>query len=500
MSRVLVIGIDSLDMNLLSAFEKELPVLTGIRRERPEIRLTSVFPPDSETAWATIYTGLNPARHGILYFVDPIERAQALNYEEAGSNALPLQGNTFWDIASRHGKKVCILFPHIVYPAWPVNGTMLVRTTRKDTRRFPVQSFPSSLAQSQHLSHLNTLRGYPQNIIKYVEQGKRLLLGEAELGLRMLKEGEWDLFFIYSSVLDWMSHHFWRYWDKDDPSYPGDSPYKNVIADFYRLHDEIVGRFLEAAPPDTAIIVLSDHGHGRRPTQLLNINELLRQKGLLVPKIKRRGYHDPYYVLERLKEVSSRIVNKYRLGGNLALRLMTLLPGAKKMYTTPLSIDWDKTVAYVSDLSGIKAYSYGGIIVKREGLKGAGYEEVRTSIIQEIAKVKGQDSNAPLAKWVSRREDLYQGPYISRYPDVVFELRAEYGAGWATHERLVTPCYTHNIHPGNHRLDGAALLLRDPRGRSLTRREATLMDIAPTILQLLEIEGESGRDGQSLLG
>jgi len=496
MSRVLILGIDSLDSTLLSEFEADLPNFRKLRKLSPDIRVESVFPPDSETAWASIYTGLNPAKHGIVNFIDPIERAVVLTYEGLDKDALSLHGNTFWDFAGKAGKKVCILFPHIAYPPWQVDGTMISRTAQKDIKRFPIQTFPSSISQITNLNHLNTLRGYPRDFIKYAKLGKKLIQDEAKFGLTVLKSNNWDLFFLYSSTLDWICHYFWMYFDENDPSYPGDNPYKNVIREFYKLHDDIVGEFLSAAPPDAIIIVLSDHGHRMRPTKLLNINQILKQKGLLFPKGKSSKVS--YYLLEKLKEASSKLVNKYRFGGSLAVKLMHLSPASRRIYTSPPSIDWRRTSAYVSDLSGIKAYPYGGIIINKENLEDKDYEEVRSQLIKELSGIDDPNTGKNLMKWASRREELYSGEYITKYPDIVFKLESDYGAGWSIYGPLIAQCYTHNIHSGNHRIDGAVFLISNAKRGQPVTENITLMDIAPTVLHLLGIEGNFHFDGKAL--
>ena len=50
-------------------------------------------------------------------------------------------------------------------------------------------------------------------------------------------------------------------------------------------------------------------------------------------------------------------------------------------YTRPASINWERTLAYASDMSGIKSYSYGGIILNRAALNGRSYEKVRDEIV-----------------------------------------------------------------------------------------------------------------------
>lgn len=496
MGRVLIIAIDAMDRELLSRFEGDLKYLPELKRRGHSVTSASVFPPDTPTAWATIYTGLNPAQHGIVLFVDPLEKVGVMAFGDV-DNA-PVRGRTFWDLAGAAGKRVCILFPELGCPVWPVNGIMVGRTAQRYGKFAPIQVYPAELASRYDFAPLARPRITPQKsrIPRYLEAYRRVVQAEMELGLKLWATEKWDLFFIYSLALDWLGHYLWSYFDPEDPAYPGDSPLQGAMREFYLLYDEMVGRFMAAADGDTTIIVLSDHGQGRRPLKLVNINELLRERGWLVPRIKHQDLRDPIYIIEALKRVATRLVNKFGAGA-IVLRLMYHLPRSKKLFTTPLAIDWNNTAAFVTDLSGIKAYSYGGVTIQKDKLNGVDYEQLRSSLLQELGQLRVPEDGSGLVQWACRREELYTGAYNDKYPDVVFRLRDDYGVGWAIFHSLYESCPTHNIVPGSHRMDTPVFFMRG--GPAPQRREMTLMDIAPTVLQLLGVEGNGSFDGKSLL-
>ena len=70
MSRVLVIGIDSLAPGLLAKWEGDLPHFTGLRQQGTQAKMRSIFPVDSIPAWISLLSGLNPAQHGLIYSFD----------------------------------------------------------------------------------------------------------------------------------------------------------------------------------------------------------------------------------------------------------------------------------------------------------------------------------------------------------------------------------------------------------------------------------------------
>jgi predicted AlkP superfamily phosphohydrolase/phosphomutase len=491
MGKVMVIGIDSMDSLLLSKFEKDLPNFRKLKENSPDIRMKSVFPPDSDTAWASIYTGLNPAKHGVVHFVDPLEKSFALQTQEIDNSTI--KGNTFWDFAGKHNKKVCVLLPHIGYPLWQVNGTMVVRSSIEDE----VKSFPESIAENYDLLKLNGIKGVPSRSEKsfktLIKAHKRLIFNEIEFSLKMLRADDWDLFFTYSSSLDAIQHYFWNYCDETDPTQPRNNPFKSVINDFYILYDKMMGKLMSAVDSDIITIVLSDHGHGRRPLKVLNINEVLRRHNLLVTKSS-----PEINITEKMKQTTIKLVGRYNLGW-LASKALKIVPAAKKIYSRPLSIDWNSTLAYTTDLSGIKAYTYGGIRIKKDGVEPSEYENLRSDIINSISAIRDPKTNKKIVEWICKREDIYQGKFISRYPDIALQLREEYGVGQSVDTSIIGDSYISNVVPGSHKGDTPIFFVSNLDYAENYQKEITLMDIAPTVLDILGIKRKFGFDGKSIL-
>ena len=494
MSRVVVILVDGMDSIQVEKLGPTLPTLWRLRQQGTQIASHSVFPPDSPTACASLYTGLNPARHGVTYFLDPLEKAGTLALQEADNSTIC--GKTFWDLAGQAGKRVYLQFPYLGYPVWPVNGIMLGRASIKDV----LQTFPASLAGEHSLAGLNQVRGFPgrkSQLAGYVAAQRRLVLREMEFAKEMLGTENWDLFFVYSGVMDTIHHYFWKYQDESDPGYPGASPFSSVLSDFYRLYDRFIGEILDWVGPETSVVLASDHGHGRRPFRLMQLNELLRQQGLLVAKSRSGAQGNTMVLTENLKRKMISFVSDHGLG-NPAAALLRRFPSARRIYTNPPSIDWQKTVACTSDLSGIKSYYYGGVRVLQDNLQGRSYEEVRQKVISALQECQDPDNGAKLAKWVCRREDLYQGQRIDKFPDVVFELDEKWGVGWTVNTGLFGSSISHNLVPGSHKIHSPIFFVKDAGGRKAPKREANVMDTAPTVLDLLGVTTDTAFDGQSI--
>ena len=202
MNKLLILGIDGLDRILLSKFKDYLPNFSKIEKGCSPIDLSSVFPPDTMPAWISIFTGLNPAKHGIINFMDPSTKDKKVIFSNVDNSTF--RGRTFWDIAGKMGKKVCIVLPYAIYPAYPVNGSMVCRSLDVVSEDFPVQTYPKSIFEKYDLSsmNLNLFHGFPSknNYNEFINSCKKRTMDETKLGLQLLRNQDWDLFFIYLSA------------------------------------------------------------------------------------------------------------------------------------------------------------------------------------------------------------------------------------------------------------------------------------------------------------
>ncbi len=491
--KVLLLGIDALDSSLLAEFAEHLPNLSRLKRTGDAPHLISTFPPDSDTAWATISTGMNPAQHGIVRFVDPLEKSyQILN---VGSDNEILRGKTFWEILGRAGFKAHAIFPHLGYPIWETPGIMVVRGSKDvDVQANP----PGVLDLYPNKDALLGVRGFPDRSLaamkEYARKLRDLARADAEFSLSLMRENEWDLFFVYWSTLDATGHFFWNHHDSADPNFRADHPLRNVIFETYKQYDQIVGRFIESVGDDVTIIVMSDHGHGARPFKLVSVNEVLRRGGFLKSRDMKLNPH--LGAFEKGKRLAIQTISRFGLG-KIAGKVMRHFPGVVQSFTRPSSVDWDRTMAYASDMSGIKSYTYGGIKINRDALDGRNYEQVRSDIIELMQRVAVLPDGTPLIAFIARREDVYQGQYIDKYPDIVLEFKYGYGVGWAANGPLITEASSYNLVPGSHRGETGTFLIKS--SREVASESVDLRDVTPTILDLFGIKHDEEYDGKSIL-
>lgn len=495
MSRVMLVGIDAMDEDLVDRMGSDLPNILALRRMVPRIRFATTFPPDSDTAWASIATSRNPAQHGILRFVDPLQKSyEILN---VGSSNEYLKGKTFWDIAARAGRRCLTIFPHLGYPMWDGPSSTVVRG---GGRHVDVQARPRELlSRYPEPSIISGVRGLPRRDPKsmraYAESLRRLAHSDATFTLRLIREERWDLVTAYFATLDAIGHFFWGYFDPADPLYQMGGDFESVIPETYRLYDTIVGQIANATPVDTTLMVISDHGHGPRPRRVVNINGLLKSGGFLVERTGSARAH--IAAGDLVKRTAVRTISR-RGWGRQAGAILRRFPSMMQMFTKPARINWSATVAYASDMSGIKAYSYGGVIINRDVLGSRDYEATRQDVLDLIKRACVAPDGSTVLKFACRREDLYEGPHLRRYPDIIMELISEFGIGWGTDDALISDSDSYNLVPGSHRAGGALCVVR-PAGWTVGAKQWEVRDIAPTVLDLLEVGRPSNFEGTSMV-
>jgi predicted AlkP superfamily phosphohydrolase/phosphomutase len=442
MARLIVIGIDGMDPYVFEKIQAEMPHLSSILKSGCFKHCNSVFPPDSIPAWVTIFTGEYPEKHGWLDNIDYEDIRKGADV----SKLCDLQGRTFWDRVGQAGKRVCIINPLLAYPVWPVNGVMANGPVFISGEK---QIFPKELTAKYELPELGGMTDFPaeneqEQFLEATLQSTRDL---AQFALDLLDSEQWDLFFISFFTLDRIQHFLWRFWDASDPLYPGPSSLEDAIVKAYTTFDEIVGKFLERIDDGTGLIVLSDHGHGQRPTMLLNLNESLRQAGLLKTTQGKNKMISLKKGVEITKNMSIKLVVKI-LGESWLYRIGRMIPkGTRKaLKKSSYLIDKENSIAWVSDVGG--GASVGGIVINPKFSRLSDeYKNTAARILESLEKIN-LGTNGHVVQWAKVREE------DNFYPDVIFELVPHFSVGRSLFCPILEKSPRHQIISGGHKKEG----------------------------------------------
>ena len=189
----------------------------------------------------------------------------------------------------------------------------------------------------------------------------------------------------------------------------------------------------------------------------------------------------------------------YCLAGDAARMLYAIAPKSwniipRGLLRAGLELDIEHTYACMipGSFSGVyintKKRFTDGIVTDEE------YDHVREEIIHGLSRLKRPDGKK-VFNYVVKKETIYDGPYLDRCPDILFE---ENGT-------LVSNEYSSNIQfekvmhgEGYHDPNGIVLI----NNTDTTREELfniSLVDIAPTILDVLGLQTPDTMTGESLL-
>jgi len=145
--RVVVLGFDGVDPELVQEYFEQLPTLRRLAQEGSFTSCRTTNPPESPVAWATFATGRNPGSHGVFDFVRrdwrkpgeesylPLNGMVDKRVASFGPLGFPLRppaainlrgGEGFWVPVARMGYRVSILRMPLTFPAFlPRGGELL---------------------------------------------------------------------------------------------------------------------------------------------------------------------------------------------------------------------------------------------------------------------------------------------------------------------------------------------------------------------------------------
>ena len=473
--KVMLIGIDGMDYELTQRWLNRLPTFSRLAREGTFQPLESVFPPDSVPAWISFYLGVEPGEHGIL---------QSIDYVNADRGTAPdvsaFAGRTFWDAAGEAGKQVAVLNPFLAYPVWPVNGAMVSGPVFASGSP---QSYPDHVLAELPPAHLGGFVEFPSaaQLPAFARATHAIAQRQADQAVALARRADWDLFFVTFLTLDRIQHFYWRFHD------PSENDLGATIFDHYRLLDTIVGRLMTRQPEDCATVVLSDHGHGRRPTRLFHVNEWLRRAGLLATPSGASNPFSKVRLTELAKRTALQTAHRFELE-DLAFAAAQLIPKGKRqsLQKSSFSVRDDTSLARRDSFGGNS--SYGGIRLNEPaiGRTGLSVEAVRHTLIRSLAQVCDPRTGERIAEWVKPREEVVSGTEADAFPQVLYQLKPD----WGTDPSLFGPAFSdepmHRRLSGGHRPTGV-LFARGPNG-PIRQPPPTLAQLRPWLLSMLGVQ------------
>lgn len=455
--KVFVIGLDCAEPSLV--FDRwcdHLPNLRRLMEGGTYGELTSTVPAITVPAWASMLSSRDPGQLGFYGFRNRAD----YSYERMTiATAAAVRDDRVWDILSRMGRQVVVVAVPQTYPVRPVNGCLISCFLT-----------PSSHSQYTYPPELRReiqglIRGeYMVDVPQFRTENKDYLLQQIHdmadqqhaVVKHLLTTKPWDFFMYVDMGVDRIHHGFWKFFDERHPLHEPGNPYQNAIHDYYVRLDEQIGEWLALVDDDTAVLVVSDHG-ARPMMGGIAFNEWLKQEG--------------YLVLD------------YQPDGVVPLE--------------KCEVNWSQTRAWGSGgyyarlFLNVKGREPEGVI------EPADYDWVRDELIARIAAIPDPEGR-PLGSVAYKPEEIYR-QVNNIPPDLIVYLG---NLSW----RSVGSLGLNRIHTfendtgpddANHAQEGLYIYY-DPKRQGQGRGpKQHLMDIAPTILELMDVPVPLNMQGQS---
>lgn len=469
-TKTILIGLDGCDFRILEPLINDgcLPAFSELLENGCHGTLISTLPPNSLPAWTSIFTGVNPGKHGITDF----------NLREGGefkvANNSYRMVDTIWAILNSFNLRQIIVNEPVTYPPERINGIMLTGfSTPYQSKNF---AYPSAIEDEInkicHEYETDLPFGFEKTIATNKTKGFELINEFANKTFKATNylgtNYDWDLLSVIFTSTDRLQHFYFS-----------DSQY---IHSHYELLDGFIDKIINLEP-DANVIIVSDHGFGPL-RKCFYINRWLKDQNLAI--------HNKSILnasLSRLGLTYTKLVStlaKIKLYKPLAK--ITPMPIKRSIPQSAVdeNIDFGKSAIFSPGLNS-------GLFINKSISKH------QTSILKEKLSSLVIDGERPVER-VHRRNEVMWGPYAYRAANVF--LVPKYG--YEISQRLVpsylsTPSTFGDIRTGTHRLKGIFIAYGPDISKGLKLKKPLFTwDITPTILHLFNLPIPNYMDGRVL--
>lgn len=440
--KTILVILDGLDFSYIEKNIEKFCLFKKLFIEKQLLPLESVVPADSIPSWTSIYTGLNPAEHGVLESIDYLDFKNKVKGDYS-----VIEGNTFWDVIGKNEKKVFVFNPFMAYPAWDVNGLMISGPV------FEGGEISTNKPEEVDLKNMPSIGGmveHPTNkeMEAFYNDTMQLSHNQFDEFHKYFGMKNYDFGFLGVTTPDRMQHFLWRYTDPTDSTYPKKSDLRDSILNMYKLMETEVEKIMSFYGEEYNIVVISDHGHGKRCEKTFYINQWLISQNIIPDKSKKKRS------IEYAKNSMFRILVKFSLVES-GTKFFKKFKFAHKVKNAEYIFADRKQKVFAPKFDGVNPF--GGICVTRSEFNSdEEYESMIDKIISGLKEVK--NNGKPIMMWVKRRQEIYEGSNVNNYPEIVYKMLPEYGVDRGLYgKRLFGISAMHQMVSGGHRFNGVIM-------------------------------------------
>lgn len=452
MAKIVVVGLDGLSPELVKLWGSDLPNLSKMQSEGIWGEVQSTIPPLCAPAWTCAQTGLGPGKYGFWDAAYRDEFSYGLP-ETADSDAIrPSPLHKY--LSFRRAKKVAIINAPLSSPPPEVPGG------------YAIADFTASDSQASFTAPASLKNEVDELVGGYLPELSMLEVNDPNADKNQMKERIQKVdtqrftvlnHFITTKKCDYIFCAISGTRNMASLFY---SDSKDVLKDYYKFIDAQIGEVRASLDPATILFVHSDHDMHQLEGRI-NLNEWLIDNG--------------YMSLHEYPQAPTAMAD--------------------------LKVDWSNT----------KAWSMGGagqIYVNVKGRELEGIVEpsdcgaVLDELTAKLTAITGQDGK-PLNASIYKRDNIHQGPLSEYGPDMFvnfddyrWHTNEQVGFGRGTIHASEAPQGRRECGPG---LSGYFCAAGPGVSAEGQKSGATMLDIAPTLLTMLDEEVPAEMEGKSLV-
>ena len=263
-------------------------------------------------------------------------------------------------------------------------------------------------------------------------------------------------------VTDSIQHMFFRYLDKKHPALKVGQNIKSAktIEELYTNMDKLVGKVRNKLSKNSFLVIMSDHGF-KQFRRGVNLNSWFYRNGYL-----------------------------------------SLKDGKPESGEWFKDVDWTSTKAYGLGLGGIYINQKGR---EAQGIVSPGEEtmSLKTELKQRLSGLMDDGNNDAVAiNYLYDRDEIPPGPYKENCPDFIVGYNEGYRVSWdSVSGKVNSTIFEDNIKAwsGDHCIDPKLVPGIFFCNHPINTKSPSIVDIAPTALELFGLKAPDHMDGQSLL-
>jgi predicted AlkP superfamily phosphohydrolase/phosphomutase len=418
-SRVLLIGLDSADLDYIEPRLGSLPNLRRLFAESMVRRLQTPANVMSACVWPTFYTGTLPGHHG-QYF--PIQWDPAsMELRHVDSDWLDCE--PFWRPLARAGLPVTTLDVQMAFPARTPAGVEVVNwgsstlggfhCNRPEVGREIIRLFGTHV--------LDPDIPVEKSPDRFAVIRKTLLAGvrrRGELSRWLLKHTDWKVFVTVFQECHRAGHYFWT---EAAASGPGDSDDSNAMLEVHRALDHEVGELLaEIDRRETSVVVFSLLGMGANRAQMHLVPEVMER--INAQFLSPDGAHPA--ARPRRKRSVMGLLREY-LPAALQERVAMAVPARVRDWVVGRAyagaLDWGRTPGFALPTGG-EGYIRANVVGREaEGYLEPGsalYRRYLDSVREGFLSLRHAATGKPLVDEIIVPAERFPGPRGGYLPDL----------------------------------------------------------------------------------